>query len=187
LIRAVDQVVEVPSGQTSDDDTRQRIAAAWRELRRGASGAALRAHLVGPGGPAVEQSQLDALEVLARAPDGWRMSEFADAMHVDPSTATRAIDRLQRLGLAERSVATDDRRVVLARPTALGRRTVREMLVRRTIGMERVLEPFSAAERAQFADYLERLVASVERLVAELATEGEPGPRRAGRADTSAG
>lgn len=165
------------AGANTDSETRRRIAAAWRELRRGASGAQLRAHLVGPDEPQVEQAQLDALEVLATASAGWRMGDFADAMHVDPSTATRAISRLERLGLAERSVDPDDGRVVVARTTALGARTVHDMLVRRAAGMERLLEPFTPAEREQFAEYLERLVASIERLVAELAA-GDPGGRR---------
>ena len=168
--RAGDRRLTVPT--ESDAETRRRIAAAWRELRRGASGAVLRAHLVGPAGPDLEQAQLDALEVLAGAPDGWRMSEFADAMHVDPSTATRAIDRLARLGLAERTVDVHDRRVVIARATEHGTRTVREMVVRRSVGMERLLEPFDTDEREQFAEYLERLVASVDRLVAELTGAG---------------
>jgi DNA-binding MarR family transcriptional regulator len=132
---------------SSDPETRRRIAAAWRELRRGASGAALRSHLIGPGGPQVEQAQLDALEVLAAEPTGWRMGDFADAMHVDPSTATRAVARLEQLGLAERTRDPDDRRVVLARPTGLGRRTVSSMLVRRSIGMERLLETFTDDEQ----------------------------------------
>ncbi len=153
---------------SSDPETRRRIAAAWRELRRGASGAALRAHLIGPGGPQVEQAQLDALEVLAVDPSGWRMGDFADAMHVDPSTATRAVARLEQLGLAERSHDPDDRRVVLARPTALGRRTINSMLVRRSVGMERLLETFTDEEQEQFAEYLERLVGAVDGLVAEL-------------------
>lgn len=158
-------------------ETRRRIASAWRELRRGASGAQLRAHLVGPDAPEVEQAQLDALEVLATSPDGWRMGDFADAMHVDPSTATRAIAKLERLGLAERSVDPADGRVVIARTTALGARTMHDMVVRRSLGMERLLEPFSRAEREQFAEYLERLVASIERLVAELAADS-PDSRR---------
>lgn len=158
----------MPDG-SHDAETRRRIARAWRELRRGASGAALRAHLIGPGGPRLEQAQLDALEVLASDPQGWRMGDFADAMHVDPSTATRAVARLEQLDLAERAVDPDDGRVVVVRLTSLGERTVKEMLVRRSIGMERLLEPFSSAEREQFAEYLERLVASIDRLVAELA------------------
>lgn len=165
----------MPTGST-DAETRRRIAAAWRELRRGAAGAQLRAHLIGLDGPPIEQAQLDALEVLASG-DAWRMGDFADAMHVDPSTATRAIARLERLGLAERTADPDDGRVVLARTTPLGARTIHDMLVRRAAGMERLLEPFTPDEREQFAEYLERLVASIDQLLAEL-TGTDPGAAR---------
>lgn len=172
----------VPDG-SPDADTRRRIAAAWREMRRGAAGATLRSHLIGSDGPALEQPQLDALEVLAAQPDGWRMGDFAEAMHVDPSTATRSIARLERLGLATRTVDPDDRRVVVVRTSPRGRRTIDDVLRRRSVGMERVLEPFTPDEREQLAEYLERLVASVERLVEELARESvlerpRPGARR---------
>lgn len=156
---------------TDDDATIRRIALAWRELRRGASGGALRSYLLGPNGPALEQAQLDALEILASDPDGWRMSDFADAMHVDPSTATRAVNRLELLGLAERGTGSDDRRVVVARATTTGRRMIRGVATRRAAGMQRLLEPFDPAERAELADYLERFVSSIDRLVEELARE----------------
>lgn len=152
----------------SDDTTVRRIARAWRELRRGATGAVLRAHLLGPDGPPLEQAQLDALEILASAPDGWRMSEFADALRVDPSTATRAITRLERHGLAERVAVEADRRIVTARATTLGRQKVTQVGQLRALGMQRLLEPFDAAERRQFADHLERFVESIDDLVAEL-------------------
>jgi DNA-binding MarR family transcriptional regulator len=151
------------------DDTERRIALAWRELRRGATGATVRAHLLGPDGPRLEQAQLDALEILAAAPEGWRMSEFADALRVDPSTATRAVGRLERLGLAERSGGDSDRRVVLARATRDGHTLIARVTQRRAIGMERLLERFDPEERAVFAEYLERFVASVDRLATELA------------------
>ena len=154
-----------------DDATTRRIALAWRELRRGASGASLRSHLLGPDGPVLEQAQLDGLEILASEPDGWRMSDFADAMRVDPSTATRAINRLEKLGLAERSVDPDDRRVVVARPTPTGRRMIKRVTTLRALGMQRLLEPFDESERQEFAEYLERFVDSIDRLVAELARE----------------
>ncbi len=156
---------------TDDDATSRRIALAWRELRRGASGPALRSHLLGPNGPELEQAQLDGLEILASVPDGWRMSDFADAMRVDPSTATRAVNRLEQLGLAERLPGTDDRRVVVARATLAGRRMINRVTTLRAIGMERLLEPFGEAEREQFAEYLDRFVDSIDRLVAELARE----------------
>jgi DNA-binding MarR family transcriptional regulator len=153
---------------TQPDDDVRRIALAWRELRRGASGAVLRAHLLGPDGPPLEQAQLDALEILAGEASGWRMSEFADALRVDPSTATRAIGRLERHGLAERSAGETDRRIVTARATAAGQRTVKQVGRLRAIGMERLLEPFDASEREQFAELLERFVSSIDELVAEL-------------------
>lgn len=158
----------------SGDDAVRRIALGWRELRRGASGAVLRRHLLGPDGPPLEQAQLDALEILAGEPSGWRMSEFADALRVDPSTATRAITRLERLGLAERRASETDRRIVTAQATTSGQRMVKQVSRLRAIGMERLLEPFDPAEREQFAELLERFVNSVDELVAELERQRIP-------------
>lgn len=155
----------------SDDATARRIALAWRELRRGAAGARLRGHLLGPDGPRLEQAQLDALEILAGTPGGLRMSEFAEALRVDPSTATRAVGRLEREGLADRRVDEADGRVVIADATTTGRRLVERTTQRRALGMERLLEPFDAVERERFAEYLERFVDSIDRLVEELARE----------------
>ncbi len=151
-----------------DDATARRIALAWRELRRGATGAVLRSYLVGPDGPPLEQAQLDALDILASDRDGLRMSEFADALRVDPSTATRAINRLERHGLAERVATETDRRIITARVTAHGRRMVEQVGRLRSTGMQRLLEPFDAAEREEFAEYLERFVESIDDLVAEI-------------------
>ena len=151
-----------------DHATTRRIALAWRELRRGATGAVLRSHLLGPDGPPLEQAQLDALEILASERGGFRMSEFADALRVDPSTATRAVSRLERHGLAERIAVEDDRRIVTARVTPQGRRMVERVSRLRAIGMQRLLEPFEPDEREQFAEYLERFVDSIDGLVEEL-------------------
>lgn len=161
-------------------DAPRRIGRAWRELRRGAATASLRAHLIGRDTPPIEQAQLDALEVLVGAQGGCRMSEFADAMRVDPSTATRTVARLERLGLAQRTVDDTDRRIVIARATPLGERTMRGVLVRRNVGMERLLDSFDEPEREQFAEYLERLVTAIDRLAAELDDHppGTPDRRR---------
>lgn len=155
-----------------DEATVRRIALAWRELRRGASGAVLRAHLLGCDGPPLEQAQLDALEILASEPH-WQMSDFAESLRVDPSTATRAITRLEQHGLAERTAGPDDRRIVIARTTADGRRMVARVGKLRAIGMQRILEPFDESERRRFAEYLERFVRSIDDLVAELERDAE--------------
>lgn len=154
--------------QVSDDATSRRIALAWRELRRGATGAVLRTHLLGADGPPLEQAQLDALEILASETAGLRMSEFAEALRVDPSTATRAINRLERHGLAERSAEETDKRVVTARATPTGRRMATRVSKLRAIGMQRLVAPFEPEERELFAEYLERFVGSIDDLVSEL-------------------
>ncbi len=164
--------------QRADREIVRRIGLAWRELRRGTAAVSLRSHLVGPDGTPMEQAQLDALEILAGEPDGQRMSDFADAMRVDPSTATRAVDRLQRVGLAERVMAGDDRRVVVARLTSLGRSTFERIRRQRAAGIELLLEPFTAAEREQLADLLERFVVSIDRVAADLASTAAGGQRR---------
>ena len=150
------------------NDVALRIALAWRELRRGAAGLELRNHVLGPSDPVLEQAQLDALEIVVSEREGWRMTDFADALRVDPSSATRAIDRLESLGLAERVKATDDKRVVMVRGTPEGRRLVRTINRSRAGGMQRLLEQFEEHEREQFAEYLERFVESIDHLVEEL-------------------
>ncbi len=168
----------MPERLTDLDATTRRIGLAWRELRRGASGAALRAHMLGPDGPDIELAQLDALEILGSEPTGWRMTEFADALRVDPSTATRSITRLEKVGLAQRAVAEDDRRVVIATITPLGRRTLEHVVRFRVTGMQRLLDVFDPEEREQFAEYLERFVGSIDALVAQLADAAAPLPPR---------
>ena len=64
------------------------IGTAWKELRRGAAMSILRDHMFGAGKDAVEPGQVDTLDLLVQQP-AWRMSDLADALRVDPSTATR--------------------------------------------------------------------------------------------------
>ena len=49
---------------------------------------------------------MDTLDLLVQQP-AWRMSELAEALRVDPSTATRAVQRLVRAGLADRRSRAD--------------------------------------------------------------------------------
>lgn len=157
-------------------DVARRVAWAWRELRRGAAVTELRNHLVGGSaltnsGGLLDAAQLDALETLVSAPDGWRMADFADALRVDPSTATRAVDRLEAAGLAVRRRSDQDRRVVTVAATAGGRRRVEEIQTRRAAGIERLLGTFDHDERERFVDLIERFVDAIDELVAELRRE----------------
>jgi DNA-binding MarR family transcriptional regulator len=140
-----------------------RIGVAWKELRRGAGMAALREHLFGFGDDALEPGQYDTLELLVQR-DAWRMSELAEALRVDASTATRAVQRLLRIGLAERHPFEEDGRVVMVTATPAGRSRFEAISSSRWAFMSRVVCEFDLEERLQLASLLERLVAAVDRV-----------------------
>jgi DNA-binding MarR family transcriptional regulator len=144
-----------------------RIGSAWKELRRGAAMSTVRDWFYGTGDDALELGQVDTLDLLA-AEDSWRMTDLADALRVDPSTATRAVQRLVRAGLAERRQSDEDGRVVMVSATAAGRARHEAVAGRRRKAMETMLAEFDDAERQQLADLLERFVAALDHLADQL-------------------
>jgi len=147
----------------------RRVGRAWIELRRGASASALRSYLFGRDEP-LEQGQMDALDLLSRR-DHRPMKELAARLRVDPSTATRSMQRLESDGLVERFPSPEDGRVVLVRITDEGRQRHAEVAARRSTAMMRILSEFEPDERAQLADMLDRFVGAVDDVVAQLAAE----------------
>ena len=99
--------------------------------------------------------------------------ELAEALRVDPSTATRAVQRLVNDGLAERRQSTYDGRVVLVYPSAEGKLRHAAVARRRVRELCRILSAFDADERAQLAGLLGRFVNAFDERVGELA----PTPR----------
>jgi DNA-binding MarR family transcriptional regulator len=159
-----------------------RIGLAWKELRRGAAMAALREHLFGCGIDALEPGQWDTLELLVQR-DAWRMSELADALRVDASTATRAVQRLLKIGVAERRPHEDDGRVVMVSATDAGHRRYEAIASSRRTVMSRVMAEFDLGERDQLASLLERFVVSLDReadRAARSARTSRPTERRDG-------
>ena len=150
-------------------DLAVRIGRSWVQIRRGA-GAPLRDYLFGTGEEALEQGQMDSLDMLARRPS-WRMSDLAEALRIDPSTATRAVQRLVAAGLAVRTPNEDDGRVVMVEITEAGRSRHADVNARRGVVMTHMLSAFTPEERPVLAEMLERFVATVDQFV-----EGLPRP-----------
>lgn len=148
------------------DPVALRVGVAWRELRRGASTQAMRTRLYRDVPPFLELGQIDTLDLLAWSGE-VRMSDLADALRVDRSTATRAVDRLVRAGLAERSTVAGDGRGVVVRATAAGEALHVDLSERRRAFLKTVLEAFDDAEQLQLADLLERLVARSDALLGD--------------------
>ena len=145
-----------------DNELASRIGLAWRELRRGASMGILQGLLQGETG--LDLGQLDTLEHLVHG-EGFRMSELADAMRVDASTATRAVQRLVDAGFAERSPDPADARCVLVRATRLGVDRYEELATSRRASMVEMIAGMSLTDRRNLAEGMERLVASLDAFV----------------------
>jgi DNA-binding MarR family transcriptional regulator len=142
-----------------------RIGAAWRELRRGASMQAFRPIVYGEGDEALDLGQVDALDMLVFH-GSVRMGDLAEALRVDASTATRAVNRLVDAGLASRERSDGDGRVMVVVLTEHGKEVHRAMMVRRRDALEGILADLNPKERQQLATLLERFIAGLDSYVA---------------------
>lgn len=99
--------------------------------------------------------------------EGRTMRALASEWQCDPSNATWVVDRLERLGLAERRTVAEDRRVKLVVLTARGQATRRALLAE----FHRPPKEFAALDREDLE--------SLRRVLAKLSPglEGERSPR----------
>src|SRR5690348_8728867 len=82
------------------------------------------------------------------------MTDLADLLGVNSSTATRHCDRLQRRGLVQRAPATDDRRAVQVSLTPAGKRQVRRITEARRREISQILNAMTARNRTGLLDAL---------------------------------
>lgn len=143
-----------------------RIGRAWTEMRRGAWTQHLRDYLFGDDDP-LEPGQMDALDLLSRR--DRTMKHLAERLRIDPSSATRAVQRLVTDGLAERYAANDDKRIVMVRITKDGRSRHAAVASRRSHVMALILSEFTLEERSDLAGLLERFVQALDGSVDRLA------------------
>jgi DNA-binding MarR family transcriptional regulator len=104
-----------------DIATDRSLVEEWRELlaRHAAIACALERELHQHG---LGVSDFEVLDRLAEADDDThRVQELADAVHLSQSALSRVIGRLERDGLASRSLCPDDRRGIFVCLTDAGR------------------------------------------------------------------
>ncbi|MEY4995403.1 MAG: hypothetical protein RLZ67_128 [Actinomycetota bacterium] len=159
---------QLPNGVHSDLELEvaMRIGRAWRDMRRGSTASDVRDSIYGVGGSALDPGQMDALDFLVLTPS-CRMSELAEHLRIDPSSATRAVQRLIKDNLAERVEHEGDGRVVAIAATERGRKIHEQVASRRRELIFAVLEEFNEDEQHQFAEFLERFLTSVDSYVAK--------------------
>lgn len=141
-----------------------RIAAAWRDLRR-----IKQRDLSIP----LPIGQIDTLDVIARI-GPCSMLALSEALRIDASTATRAVEPLVNSELVQRRRSDRDARTVLVELTREGRRVERQLTIERLANVENALIGFTDDERVLLADLLERLVAgSTQRTAGVEAGDGD--------------
>lgn len=118
----------------------------------------------------LERSSYGILRLLAD--DGpQRLGAIALAFRLDPSTITRQVQTVVRLGLAEKSVDPSDRRASVLTLTEQGAHAVAEVRNHRRQMLDALLAQWSPEERAEFQRSLQRFNQTVD----EWIERGEDG------------
>ncbi len=168
-----DSHLESPPGYV-DEEIRRRVGRAWRAMRRGAGAVKVREYFyTSPENGPLDLALADALSLIClHGP--LRMGELADAMRITPASTTRAVNCLVEKGLVTRTRDDEDQRSIQVEATADGQARYAQISARVQSGLTLMLSEFSEAEQVQMADYLERFVASIDKL-AESAGDGHDG------------
>jgi len=163
----------------------KRIVFAWREMRRGVAMGTYRDLLF----EGLDLGALDALDLLV-ARNRLRMIEFAGALRIEKSTATRALDRLESAGLAERESVVENAngRSVIVHITERGRALHTKLLRRRVQLLKQMTHDFTPQEIVVLGKLLDRLVAGIDHVVAQAqrATGDAPSPEGKAQAGSRA-
>jgi DNA-binding MarR family transcriptional regulator len=104
--------------------------------------------------------RFDLMAQLHRNPAGLRMNEISRRMMVTGGNITRITDQLVAEGLVMRRTASDDRRSVIVRLTAAGRRAFAAMAARHESWIVDVFSALAQAERVQLYNLLAKLKAN---------------------------
>ena len=91
-----------------------------------------------------------------------RASALAEAVHSDPSTISRQVAQLVRLGLVERTADPEDGRATLLAATDEGRRVFEENRRVRNERIAEMLADWSVADRRNLAELLGRFSTAFE-------------------------
>lgn len=91
-----------------------------------------------------------------------RAGSLAEIVHSDPSTVSRQIAHLCKLGYVERTADPDDGRATLIAATAEGERVFEQNRHRRAVGIATMLASWQLDERVALADLLGRFVTAIE-------------------------
>jgi DNA-binding MarR family transcriptional regulator len=142
-----------------------RLDDALVHVRRALQRPGYRRHLI-------ELSELDAplatlrvVRAVQRSPEQPPgISDLAELLLVDPSTASRAVDDAVSRGYLQRQSCDRDRRRARVLLTPMGRAALKRMTEARRAVLGQVTSTWRDTEVDEFVSYLERLLVGFERL-----------------------
>lgn len=113
-------------------------------------------------GVSLDRALFPLLVRLSAAP-ALSVAQLAEQAGRDPSTVSRQLGKLERLGLVKRPSLREDMRVRAATITKVGARTVAAIAEGRRKLLGELIEDWSAEERRLFPNLLQRLADAMKR------------------------
>ena len=147
---------KIATASSQDAAAKGTVTQLARELvRLGRGTQAMRSHVISRGPQLMEWSTYVLLfHLINEGPQ--RSSALAEAVHVDPSTVSRQVAQLVKLGLAERRPDPDDGRACLLVASAEGERIWATMQERRNRSIGKVVAGWPAEDVHRLTELLGR-------------------------------
>lgn len=126
----------------------------------------------------ISSSQWGVLRVLHRAEgeglENLRLTDLGQRLLVKPPSVTTLIDRLERMGMVDRTTSAGDQRAKQVRLTPAGRQLVERVLLHHPKQVHKVMQGLSSAEQKQLQQLMQRLGEHLESMDAgRLEAAGE--------------
>lgn len=121
----------------------------------------------------VTRTELDAVEELSQR-DGVTPGELGERLSLTSGSVSSLLDRLERLGWANRERHPQDRRMVLVRLTAAGEVIAEQEIGPLDLAIRRSAALFRANERVVIERFLTTAADAAAELVAEQQADGQP-------------
>ncbi len=144
-----------------DQDLDERVATLWRAARLGPTVERLRRYVLQAGSSSIEPGQFRALDTIA-AHGPCPIREVALIMDIEPSSATRAVNRLEAAGHVVKERAGHDHREVHVQLTESGAAFHQSFVDRAFDVYETIFEGFTSSEKMALADFLERMLKATD-------------------------
>ncbi len=148
------------AGSVGAIDNAEALGQAWQVMRRARTGIIARA-IRDLGHLRLEPGDIDALDQIVACGGTSQMSALASGLNVTASSATKAVDRLVRKGLARRTKDPSDGRVVLVSLSAEGAGAQAHVQAERSAFAVEVLGAFDAADQGIIGRLLPRIADAV--------------------------